>query len=454
MAGKLLTPDFSLTTAQKLAREMLVSDATHCCLGGGSRSGKTALLIRMVIARALREPGSRHAVFRFRFNALKSSVLADTLPKIMQLCYPGLWERCELNRTDWFLSMPNGSEIWFGGLDDKDRVEKILGMEFATLYFNECSQIPWNSVVVARTRLAQKTKGLRLKAYYDMNPPSKVHWTYQVFVERRDPITRQPLKLQADYGFFLMNPLDNKENLDPKYLEELDALPEKARNRFLLGKFADVNEGALWTVELLAQQRILDTRAVPDLLRIVVAVDPSGCSGEEDYRSDEVGIVVCGLGIDGQGYLLEDLSGRYAPADWGRIATDAFKRHQADRVVGEGNYGGAMVEHVIRSADPDVTYASVTATRGKVVRAEPIAALYEQGRVWHVGQYEELEDQLCAMTVAGYAGLRSPDRADAAIWGFSELFPALTESKKKQDWTPPPVRTQQRKASRWDRKAI
>ena len=450
----MLTEEFRLTPAQERARDMLISDATHCCLGGGSRSGKTALLIRSVLMRGLREEKSRHGVFRFRFNALKASVIADTLPKIAQACFPGLWEQSELNRTDWVLTLPNGSEIWFSGLDDKDRVEKVLGQEFCTLYFNECSQIPWNSVVVARTRLAQKTSLLQLKAYYDMNPPSKVHWTYQVFVERKDPISRQPLRNQNDYGFFLMNPMDNAENLDPKYLSELEALPERARNRFLLGRFAEVDEGALWTVELLAQQRILDTTKVPQMLRIVVAVDPSGCSGEEDYRSDEVGIVVCGLGVDGHGYLIEDLSGRYGPAQWGQIAADARKRHGADRIVGEQNYGGAMVEHVIRSADPDAPYASVTATRGKVVRAEPIASLYEQGKIWHIGIYDDLEDQLCGMTVAGYAGMRSPDRGDAAIWAFSELFPGMTQSKKVEDWRPPPVKTIKRSARRWDRRAM
>lgn len=408
---------FKLTTAQDKAMDCLISDATHCALGGGSRSGKTFLLVRAVMLRALKAAGSRHALFRFRFNSIKSSIIYDTLPKVIKLCWPGLWERCTLNKTDWFLKLPNDSEIWFGGLDDKERTEKILGQEYATIYFNECSQIPFQSVVLALSRLAQKTQNLRLKAYYDFNPPSKRHWTYQRFIDKKNPENNQPERDPDDYDFFLINPADNKENLDSGYLKLLESLPEKARNRFLLGKFADDSDGALWTDDIFSRNRRLGRKEenLPDFLRIVVAVDPSGCSGEEDTRSDEIGIVVAALGADGHGYLLEDLSGRYKPEQWGQIAVTAYKRHRADRIVAESNYGGAMVEMCVRTADSNVAFSMVTASRGKVVRAEPIAALYEQNKVHHIGYFPEIEEQLCAFSVSGYQGLRSPDRADACL---------------------------------------
>jgi phage terminase large subunit-like protein len=142
--------------------------------------------------------------------------------------------------------------------------------------------------------------------------------------------------------------------------------------------------------------------------------------------------MVCALGQDGHGYLLEDLSGRYGPAEWGKIACDAYDRHAADRVVAEKNFGGAMVEAVIRAASPDVPYREVTASRGKAVRAEPIASLYEQNKMHHIGYFPELEEQLCGMTTDGYSGLKSPDRADAMVWGFTELFPALTRKVKER----------------------
>lgn len=413
--------------------DCLISQAVHCGLGGGSRSGKTFLLVRAILLRALKSEGSRHAIFRFRFNAIKASIIYDTLPKVMKLCFPGLWERCNLNKTDWFLALPNGSEIWFGGLDDKERTEKVLGQEYATIYFNECSQIPFGSISLALSRLAQKTENLRLKAYYDFNPPSKRHWTYLRFISKVNPDTKQAEKEPENYQFHLINPIDNRENLAPEYLAILDALPEKARNRFLLGKFADDDDGALWTDELLGKTRRLGRvgEGIPEFLRVVVAVDPSGCSGEEDLRSDEIGIVVAALGKDGHGYLLEDLSGRYKPEQWGQIAVSAYKRHMADRIVAERNFGGAMVEAVVRAADNNVAYREVTASRGKTVRAEPISSLYEQGKIHHIGYFPEIEEQLCAMSISGYQGLKSPDRADALVWAFTELFPGIVNVRQE-----------------------
>jgi phage terminase large subunit-like protein len=441
---------FHLTPAQDKARDVLISDALHVALGGGARSGKTFLLLRAVIIRALKADESRHAIFRYTFNSIKASIVYDTLPKVMKLCFPGMWNPKSLNKTDWFYTLPNGSELWFGGLDDKERTEKILGQEYATIYFNECSQIPWNSVQIALTRLAQQTKELKLKAYYDFNPPSKKHWTYMRFVEKRDPITKQPEANPFNFGFYLINPGDNTENLAPEYLELLNSLPEKQRNRFLLGKFADDDEGALWTEELLAQNRRLgQAGSVPEFVRIIIAVDPSGCSGPEDLRSDEIGIVVCALGTDMHGYLLEDLSGRYGPEEWGVIVAESYKRLKADCVIGEANFGGDMVRAIIHAQNPNIPYKEVHASRGKIVRAEPISSLYEQAKIHHIGYFPELEDQLCSMTLAGYVGLKSPDRGDAVVWGWTELFPEMTR-KVDPNVSTPKVITRGRNASRFD----
>lgn len=445
---------------------LLTSDATHCALGGGSRSGKTFWLIRAIILRALLAPGSRHVIFRYRANAIQASVVEDTFPKVMKLCF----DEGFYNVKNWtkspnlFYEFANESQIWFAGLDDKDRVEKILGQEFVTEYFNECSQIPWASVVLAKSRLAQKVsvpagKGspareMALKCYYDLNPPSKRHWTYTYLVEKKDPVNKQPVVNQASIGFQQMNPDGNVENLSVEYLDFLDTLPEAARKRFKLGQFAEDSDGALWTAELLDQNRRLATVAnpLPQFVRVVIAVDPSGCSGPEDTRSDEVGITVNALGSDGHGYLLEDLSGKYGPTGWAKVVCDAYDRHKADRVVAEANYGGAMVESTIKVENPDIPVSMVTATRGKVIRAEPVSALYERGRIHHVGYHPELEDQLCDFSVVGYLGMNSPDRADASIWGFTELFPGLTMRAREDDgWRPNKVITRKRSANRYRR---
>lgn len=432
---------FSLTPKQTEANRLLGSIARHTMLYGGSRSGKTFLIIRAIITRALAHT-SRHGILRYRFNHLKASVVYDTLPKVMDLCFPGVWEHCHLDKSDWFLTFPNGSEIWFGGLDDKERTEKILGQEYATLFLNECSQIPWASREMAMTRLAQNTP-LRLKAYYDCNPPSEIHWTCRVFINKLDPETRLPLKEPDNYAAMRVNPEDNKDNLKPEYLQELGSQSERRRRRFLLGQFGTADDNALWTFDLLDRCRVL-SGAMPDMQRVIIAVDPSGCSGEEDERSDEVGIVVVGLGTDGRGYVLEDLSGRFGPSEWAQIVVAAFDRHDADAVVAEVNYGGAMVGEVIRAArgpsDRRIPFREVHATRGKVVRAEPIAELYAQGKVSHVGYLETIEDQLCAMTTAGYMDDRSPDRADALIWGLTELFPRLTKGDRQTRGAALPIR--------------
>ena len=424
---------FTPTLDQMRAIDLQSSSATHTMLYGGSRSGKTFLNMRTVLVRAMAHR-SRHAVLRFRFNHVKQSVVYDTLPKVMDICFPGVAKHCKLDKQDWFYKLPNGSEIWFGGLDDKERTEKILGQEYATLFLNECSQISWASRNMAVTRLAQQTP-LRLKFLYDCNPPPKGHWTYKLFIEGVSPDTRRPLPYVQDYGALLMNPDGNKQNLAPGYIAQLQALPERQRLRFLLGQFADDSDSALWSIELLEQARV--SGPLPDMVRIIIAVDPSGCSGDEDKRSDEVGIIVCGLGADGKGYILEDLSGHYGPSGWGTIVANAFDRHEADRVVAETNFGGAMVGEIIRVARPGTPFTEVKASRGKAVRAEPVASLFDQGKILMAGFFPELEDQMLAMTTAGYTGARSPDRLDAAVWGVTSLFPALTKKEREPDYARP-----------------
>jgi phage terminase large subunit-like protein len=175
----------------------------------------------------------------------------------------------------------------------------------------------------------------------------------------------------------------------------------------------------LWTREALEKARY--DGPLPDLKRVVVAIDPSGTSGSSD-SGDSVGIVVAGIGADNLAYVLADRTCKLSPDGWGRVAVLAYREFKADRIIAERNFGGAMVQHVIRSVDDSVSYRDVTASRGKIARAEPVAALYEQSKVRHAGVFTDLEDQLCAMTGAGYLGEGSPDRADALVWALSELM--------------------------------
>ena len=231
-----------------------------------------------------------------------------------------------------------------------------------------------------------------------------------------------------------INPEGNKENLDPAFLESLRNLPERQRKRFYLGQYGDAGEAALWTSELIDQQRILDaSKFTADFfIRIVVIIDPSGADDIEDTTADEIGIGVVGLGRDGCAYIMEDLTVKASPAEWGKIATDAYDRHDADCIVGESNFGGAMVRHVVQTAKPGVPYKEVTASRGKHLRAEPVAALYEQRKVWLLGRFPDLEDEMVAMTTAGYTGSKSPNRLDWMVWGVTELFPRIISQAKAE----------------------
>lgn len=414
---------------------MLAGNQTHCLLFGGSRSGKTFLLVRAIIVRALAAPKSRHIILRFRFNHAKASIVQDTFPKVMSLCFPDV--PVKWDRTDWFAEFPNGSQVWVGGLDDKERTEKILGAEYATIYLNECSQIPYSSRNLAITRLAQNVthtlKGtpepMRLKMYYDCNPPSQAHWTYQLFVKHRDPDSKVPIP-PTDYCSMSVNPMDNASNLPETYIKTLEALPARLRIRFLDGKFGDVTEDALWKLEDIETWRQLGT--LPDMQRLVVAVDPSGARDTDNAGNDSIGIVVAGLGTDGNGYLLEDITVKAGPAVWGNVAATAYERWNASAIVGEENFGGAMVEHVIQTSRRHTPYRKVSASRGKVVRAEPVAALAETGRIRHAGNFPELEDELTAFTTRGYLGENSPNRADAYVWAFTELFGGIVSGPKKQ----------------------
>ncbi len=432
-----MTSSFRLTAKQQEAQRIFAGDAKHILLVGGSRSGKTFLIVRNLVMRALKAPNSRHVMFRFRFNAIKSSVVLDTFPKVMREAFPGV--AYKLDKTDWFATFDNGSQLWFAGLDDKDRTEKILGMEFATIALNECSQIPYASRNIALTRLAQQveqeiegraSQPLRPRMYYDENPPSKAHWSYQLFVRKVDPDTKEVLPRPEDFAHFFMNPHDNRENVAEDYLETLQGMSARQRLRFLEGKFGEAVAGALFTDEAIEKWRETDGN-LPEMVRLVVAIDPSGSDDADNADNDEIGIVVAGLGTDGNAYILEDCSVKAGPATWGRIATSAFDRHKADAVVGEINYGGAMVKHVIHTARPRTPFRQVTATRGKHVRAEPFSALYEQGKVRHAGKFLALEEELTGMTTYGYVGDRSPNRADAAIWALADLFPGLVSPRKE-----------------------
>jgi phage terminase large subunit-like protein len=217
---------------------------------------------------------------------------------------------------------------------------------------------------------------------------------------------------------------DNRANLAPAFLGQIVRKYQGTHlgRQELLAELLENVPGALWNRGMIEATRASNA---PELIRVVVAIDPATSSTE---GSDETGIIVAGKDQDGRGWVLADASGRFHPTEWAKNAILAYRAHSADRVVAEVNNGGDMVETTLRMIDPNVPFAAVHASRGKITRAEPVAALYEQGRVHHVGVFPHLEDQMCAFArdAHGTFDIRSagfsPDRVDALVWALTDLL--------------------------------
>lgn len=213
---------------------------------------------------------------------------------------------------------------------------------------------------------------------------------------------------------------ENSANLAPSALARLKAKYENTRlgQQELYAVLLDDNPFALWKRTNIDANRV---SSIPELVRIVVAIDPAVTDNED---SDETGIVVAGVGKDGHGYVLDDMTLSASPDKWAKEAVSAYNKYKADRIVAETNNGGDMIEFTIRTVEKHISFKQVRASRGKVTRAEPVAALYEQNRVHHVGVFAELEDQMCQWM----PGEDSPDRMDALVWALTDLLITDVES--------------------------
>ena len=433
---------FKLNPGQERAMNILTSGKRYVQLYGGSRSGKTALLVSCIIDRALISNGSRHLVVRRTAGSAVKTIVMDTFPKIWKLKFPRI-PVPKYNQQTGFIKLPNGSEIWIGGVNDDNAIERVLGAEYATIYINEASEVPYSAVTVLRTRLAQvcdKINGkiLPQRFYFDLNPTTNQHWTYKLFLKGEEPEggTIDP----NDYGVCQINPLENSDNLSEETIKTLEGLGARAKKRFFDGDYSQDDENALWKRAWIKRAELGAGGEWPvDMLRVVVAIDPAASSKP---GSDETGIIAAGLGVDKNIYVIEDESGRMPPHEWAHQAVALYHSIQADCIIAEVNNGGEMVENTIRAIDPNVSYKSVHASRGKVTRAQPIAALYERGKVYHCKQFAELEDQMCAFKLDFDRNAEgwSPDRADALVWAITEFLPNVAKrTKRHTSTTVPPI---------------
>ncbi|MDR2542776.1 MAG: phage terminase large subunit [Treponema sp.] len=235
---------FKPTVIQRKALALLKSGAKHILLFGGSRSGKTTVLVMAIIFRALRYAGSRHLICRYRAKDARSSVLRETLLPWLDNTVGKSGYRYHVHES--VVTLFNGSEIWIGGLGDREQADKILGHEYNTIYFNEISQLSYVAVTTAYSRLAMRIQGCRNLFYYDCNPGSPLHWAYKIFVLKRTFLSGEPLEKAELYTSMLLNPEDNRENLPEDYISDiLDVLPEKQKARFRDGLWVKA-EGVIY----------------------------------------------------------------------------------------------------------------------------------------------------------------------------------------------------------------
>jgi phage terminase large subunit-like protein len=356
--------------------------------------GKTRTAAEWIAFEAIRNPNTRWAIVAPTFTDARDTCAEGVSGVVNILREYGMLK--DYNRSIGEIILTNRSRIKLFSGEEPDR---LRGPQFHGGWFDELAAFKYTEV------WDQYKFGLRLGEH----PRTLVTTTPRPTKQIRDLAKREDVRVIRGSTF------DNAANLSESALAELRLRYEGTRlgRQELYGEIIEDMEGALWQRTNIEENRVTEH---PPLYRIVVAIDPAVTSGEQ---SDETGIVVAGVSSDGHYYVLEDLTTRTSPDGWARIAVDAYHRHKADRIIGETNNGGDMIEILLRQVDPSVGYRKVTATRGKMVRAEPIAALYEQNRAHHVGAFPQMEDQMCNWTVDAKG---SPDRMDAMVWAITELM--------------------------------
>jgi phage terminase large subunit-like protein len=383
-------------------------------LYGGRGSGKS-----WGVARALLILGASKSLRVLCAREFQNSI-KESVHKLLDDQIDALGLRPFYQVLDTEIRGRNGTEIIFEGL--RRNATKIKSMEGIDICWVEEAQTvskpSWDLLIPTN-----RANGSEI--WITFNPDLEEDDTYQRFVVSPPSNAIVCLVNWNDNPWFPEELRAEKDDLQAKDLDAYENVWGGQTKKKVVGalwskEMIETNRRARWETE---KERIALRES---LRRIVVSVDPSGCSGPEDKRSDEVGITVQGLTagseVTSTGLLLEDLSGRFSPEQWGKRAVDAMKRWNADRIIAEKNFGGAMVESTIRVADQNAPVKLITASRGKQQRAEPVAALYEKGRIKHVGNFPELERQMTMFSNAGFQGKRSPDRADAGVWGFTELM--------------------------------
>ena len=383
---------------------------------GGRGTGKSHGFATALLALAANKP-MRILCAREIQLSIKDSVKQLLEDKISAYGMQGFWEI-----TNNEIRGVNGSLILFAGLGKMttDQLKSLEGID--VVWVEEAQSISARSMEVLIPTIRKEGSEL----WFTWNPRSASDPVDVLFRGEVPPKDALILKVNPDDNPWFPNVLR----------EEMEYDRENRAHRYehiWFGEYEPQAIGAIWNRTVIRESRRLNA---PELSRILVSVDPAVSN---EAGSDENGILVVGQGTDGRGYVLEDATLKGTPSQWAVRAVSMLDKYDADGIVVEVNQGGNMVRHTLETVRPRVNIIEVRATKGKHVRAEPISALYSAGQISHVGTFEELEDQMCKMTASGYDGDGSPDRVDALVWGFTELFPRIVSKADRKSKSNKPV---------------
>lgn len=389
-------------------------DARFFFLYGGRDTGKSHYVPQRFLKAALVLPYFKGVLVRKQFNTIKESQWATIKDMAEEM---NVAQYFEFNKSPLEIRCVTGNRILARGLDDPQKIKSLK--DPTHVWFEEADQISeddWETVSLSM----RNSRGTKTEEWFTFNAGSPKHWIVERFFP--DPATFE----KPDGSHSWVTSTDPDAVILHTTYRDNEWLTEERLSRFLqlkarkpkryklhgLGLFGRDLEGALWNDTLLDRQRV---REAPELARIEIGVDPAITKKED---SDETGIVVAGRDYSGRLYVLGDYSGKYSPNEWARLVLDIYERYRADTIVFEANQGGDMGPTIIRNVNRMVKIKKVHATRGKKTRAAPVAALYEQGIAFHVGELPVLEEQL---TTWDADTAKSPDRLDAMVWALTSL---------------------------------
>ncbi len=392
----------------------MMAPSRYKALYGGRGSAKSHFFAEAMIGNAAVNKGFRCVCIREVQKSLKESAKRLLEDKIHTMEYTDRFR--VLNDQ---IVTPGGGVIIFQGMTDHT-AESIKSLEgFNVAWIEEAQTLSARSLELLRPTI--RSPGSEIWASW--NPRSADDPIDKFFRGMSPPENAIIRKVNYDDNLYFPKELEDEREMDRK------SSPDRYAHIWL-GEYEPQAVGAIFNMANIHANR---RHEAPTLGRVLVSVDPAVSNTD---NSDEHGIIVGGLGEDGRGYILDDVSLNGSPQQWAERAIANFDRYEADAIVIEKNQGGDMCKHTLKTIRPTIPVVEVHATRGKHVRAEPISSLYAMNQVSHVGTFPELEGQLCRMTSAGYEGPGSPDRADALVWLMTELFPKMINKSKPRSNRP------------------